>query len=173
MISVAETLKRIQHCPWFAAVGCRDGRKQGEEAIAEYFSAMGLEVPKICWMSGWSDCASLVEAMDRQAALWDIHETERRRAQAVIEERGRQPQLEQALNRLIWDCYNGRTRPNLQDEELSRVAAGAAQWTAGEVLTWEFAGDKLGGRNPFLPKLQVFELGHWPLGFQDQQYAIF
>jgi len=48
---------------------------------------------------------------------------------------------------------------------LARVASGAALWTVAEAITWAVVADRLAPlENPFLPKLRLFELGHWPLG---------
>jgi hypothetical protein len=72
--------------------------------------------------------------------------------------------LNDMLHRLSIAGYEA-VRPVATSEELARVASGAALWTVAEALTWAIVEDLMAPRpNPFLTKLRLFELGHWPLG---------
>ena len=71
----------------------------------------------------------------------------------------------------IIGCEN--VRPEIEDEELARVAAGTGLWTASLCLVWATAADALVPEpNPFLPKLEVFRTGNWPLGFEQGSFVI-
>ena len=76
------------------------------------------------------------------------------------------------LHRLSILGYDA-VRPAAPDEELARVASGAALWTLAEAITWATVEDVLAPLpNPFLAKLRLFELGHWPLGVWQGAIAV-
>ena len=65
-----------------------------------------------------------------------------------------------------------KVRPEIEDEELAPVAAGAGLWTASLSLVWDTAAEALAPEpNPFLPQLEVFRMGNWP-GFEQGSFVI-
>jgi hypothetical protein len=105
--------------------------------------------------------------LDDTTGFWTIEQRWRELALAAVQAANRSEALAEALHQLSVLGYEV-VRPAVADEELARVASGAALWTLAETLTWAVVEDALAPRtNPFRPKLKLFELGHWPLGLSE------
>jgi hypothetical protein len=114
----------------------------------------------------------VVRGLDEQTAFWTTEERWRRQALEAVRAAGRTEALAEALHRLSVIGYDA-VRPAAPDEELARVASGAALWTVAQALTWTVAADVLAPLpNPFLPKLRLFEQGHWPLGLWQEAIVV-
>ncbi len=87
--------------------------------------------------------------------------TESSRALERIQSQNRQQQLQDSLHQLsIIGCE--KVRPEIEDQELARVAAGAGLWTASFSLVSATAADALAPEpNPFLPNWKSSE---WETG---------
>jgi hypothetical protein len=169
---IGALLARIQQIPWFATIGRAERRESCLPALLGYLARCGGGRPQVHWASGWAEAKEVVRALDDATALWLEEERWRVCAVQAAHSAQRDEVLAGALHRLSEIGY-GAVRPDVADEELARVASGAALWTAAEALTWATAADLLAPQeNPFLPKLRIFELGHWPLGFWRDAFVI-
>ncbi len=62
-----------------------------------------------------------------------------------------------------------KVRPQIEDGELARVAAGAPLWAASQAIVWALAGDAFGnGDDPFQLKLEIFRLGRRPISLENE-----
>lgn len=167
MQSAEAILATVQQIPWFAAADHQQPDARSQAALADYVRSSGGQWPGR-WASGWEEAAMVVRDLDDASSFWSVEERWRKQASLAAQEAGRADMLAEVLHRLSVVGYDA-VRPAAPNEELGRVASGAALWTVSEALTWAIAGDLLAPRpNPFLPKLRLFELGHWPLGvWQD------
>jgi hypothetical protein len=124
-------------------------------------------------VQSWTEAGAVARALDDGAVLWAAEDEARHRALEALPSVGRSEALESALNELSETGYE-YVRANHPDEELTRAASGVALWTASAAITWAMAEDRLRNEaNPFLPKLRIFQLGHWPLGIREGAFAIF
>jgi hypothetical protein len=160
---VEAILERVPRVPWFGAVERSERDMADLVMVADYLKACGGGFPWR-WAAGWGEAARVARDLDEAAAFWGVEERWRRQAVEVVDAVGRTDALAEALHRLSVVGYDA-VRPAAPDEELARVASGAALWTAAQALTWAVVADRLEPlANPFLPKLRLFERGHWPLG---------
>lgn len=163
MESAEAILAKVPQVPWFRAAEHAARDEQSQAALAAYLRSCGDEWPGH-WAAGWDEVGRVVRGLDDAASFWQTEGRWRTQAVAAAETAGRTETLADVLHRLSVAGYDA-VRPNAPNEELARVASGAALWTVAEALTWAVVEDLLAPRpNPFLPKLQLFELGHWPLG---------
>jgi hypothetical protein len=124
------------------------------------------------WLAGWDEAARVVRALDDATSFWRDEDRWRQRALAAVQAAARTEALADALHRLSIVGYDA-VRPAAPDEELARVAGGAALWTLAETITWATVEDVLAPLpNPFVPKLRLFERGHWPLGVWQGAVAV-
>ena len=130
-------------------------------------------MPELRWIDDWDEAGRVARGLDAGRALWKEEQAVRDRALEQIRALGRDVQLQDSLHELSIIGYE-KVRPEIEDEELARVAAGAGLWTASLSLVWATVGDVLAPEpNPFLPKLEIFRMGHWPLGFEEGSFVIF
>ena len=163
MDRVEAIFARLGLVRWFGAAGTGSESLASATAARDYARQFGDGLV-VRWASGWDEARQVVRGLDNESSLWLEEEQWRQQAAAAAQEGGRGPLLAEALHNLSIFGY-GAVRPAVADEELARVASGAALWTAAEAITWAVAEDLLAPQpNPFLPKLRLFELGHWPLG---------
>jgi len=169
--SATPILAQVPRVPWFGAVGRPECRASSHDAAADYARACGGP-PQVEWLGGWDEAARVVRALDDTSSFWSDEARWRQQALTAARTSGRSASLAEALHRLSVLGYDA-VRPAAPDEELARVAAGAALWTLAEAITWAVVDDLLAPLpNPFLPKLRLFELGHWPLGVWNGAIAI-
>jgi len=196
-LSSGEILELVDSAPWFSGVGrCGDRRACGG-LVAEYLKRCGLPQPDFRWIDDWDEAGRVARNLDAERALWTEEQAHRDRALDQVRALGRDAQLQDSLHELSIIGYEKvrppgyekvrppgyedvrpegyeKFRPEMEDEELARVAAGAGLWTASLSLVWATVGDVLAPEpNPFLPKLEVFRMGNWPLGFEQGSFAIF
>lgn len=163
MESAEAILATLQQIPWFAAANRYQPDARSQAALADYVHSCGGECSGR-WANGWEEAAMVVRDLDDFSSFWQVEERWRKQASLAAQEAGRADMLAEVLHRLSVLGYDA-VRPAAPNEELARVASGAALWTMSQALTWAVARDVLAPRpNPFLPKLRLFELGHWPLG---------
>jgi hypothetical protein len=161
--SAEAILGHIPRAPWFRSAQHADRDEQSQTALAVYVHSCGDQWPGR-WASGWDEAARVVRELDDTSSFWFAEDKWRKEAQVAAQAAGRTDILADALHRLSIAGYEA-VRPAAPSEELARVASGAALWTVAEALTWAVVEDLLSPRdNPFMPKLRLFELGHWPLG---------
>jgi hypothetical protein len=164
-------LAQVSRVSWFGAAGRPECRDPSAAAAADYLRTCGGP-GCIQWLAGWDEAARVVRALDDVSSFWSQEEGWRQRALVAVGAAGRGEALAEALHRLSIVGYDA-VRPAAPDEELARVASGAALWTLAETITWTAAEDLLAPlANPFLPKLRLFERGHWPLGVWHGAIAI-
>jgi hypothetical protein len=161
--SAEAILAKVPQVPWFRAAEYAARDEQSQAALADYRRSCGGDWPGH-WAASWDEADRVVRGLDDAASFWQIEDHWRKQAALTAQAAGRTGVLADMLHRLSVAGYDA-VRPDAPNEELSRVASGAALWTVAEALTWAVAEDLLAPRpNPFLPKLRLFELGHWPLG---------
>jgi hypothetical protein len=161
--SVAAILARVSVVPWFKAAEQPAQSATNQAAIADYLRTCGGGFP-VRWVSGWAEAALVARGLDEESSFWRLENDWRQQALNAVHAAARTMALAEALHRLSLLGYDA-VRPAAPDEELARVASGAALWTVAEAITWAVVADLLTPlANPFLPKLRLFELGHWPLG---------
>jgi hypothetical protein len=161
--TVAGILERVPHVPWFSAAERPAGQGADLASVEDYLQACGGGFA-LHWAEGWAEAARVVRGLDDASSFWRVEEHWRRQAVTAVDAAGRSEVLAEALHRLSVLGYDA-VRPRAPDEELARVASGAALWTVAQAVTWATAADCLEPlANPFLPKLRLFERGHWPLG---------
>jgi hypothetical protein len=169
--SVDSILAKVPRVCWFSAAGRPERRVPSGGAVADYLRACG-DLQRVQWLAGWGEAARVVRALDDQSSFWIDEARWRKQALAAVEAAGRTETLADALHRLSILGYDA-VRPAAPDEELARVAAGAALWTLAETITWAVVADVLEPLpNPFVPKFRLFELGHWPLGLWHGAIAV-
>jgi len=160
---VEAILAKVLQVRWFAAAGRGAADEADSDAARNYTAACGHPSP-VRWLTDWDEARHVVRDLDDESSFWRQEELWRRRAVEAAQAAGRGGQLADAMHRLSVAGYT-EVRPNIADEELARVASGAALCTASGALTWLVAEDLLLPQaNPFLTKFRLFELGHWPLG---------
>jgi hypothetical protein len=164
-------LVQLPRIAWFSAAGSVSERPACAAAVAQYLAAGGREAA-VRWAESWDDAQRVVRGLDDRSSLWTQEEAWRGEALAAAQASGRSDLLADALHRLSALGYEV-VRPALADEELARVASGAALWTVAQALMWASAEGLLAARkNPLLPKLRVYELGHWPLGLSEGAFVV-
>ena len=174
MTQSAESLRRadkipalVAEIPWFSSVGSADGRDAAAAWAGIYLSGLGLPEAECRWAGGWEEAGGAAAGLRQEHRLWRREQELRDEALAGVRAAGREDQLRTLLNRLSIIGYE-HVRPAIEDEELARVAAGAALWTASQAIVWALADDSAGiiHENPFQPKLEIFRLGRWPVGLE-------
>jgi hypothetical protein len=114
----------------------------------------------------------VVRGLTDTTGFWSLEQRWREQALKAVQAAHRSEALAEALHQLSILGYEA-VRSVVADEELARVASGAALWTLAEALTWATVDDILAPLpNPFLPKLKLFELGHWPLGLSQGSIVV-
>ena len=167
-----EILELVDSAPWFSAAGRRNERHACSGLLLEYLKRCGVPQPEFRWIGDWDEASRIAKNLNADRALWKEEQSQRSRALEGIQSLGRQQQLQDSLHQLSIIGYE-KVRPEIEDEELARVAAGAGLWTASLCLVWAAAADALAPEpNPFLPKLEVFRMGNWPLGFEQGSFVI-
>lgn len=158
----------VAEIPWFSSVGSADGRDAAADWAGIYLSGLGLPEAECRWAGGWEEAGSVAAGLGQQDRLWRREQELRDEALARVRACGREDQLHELLNRLSIVGYES-VRPEMEDEELARVAAGAALWTAAQAIVWALGVDSAGSHeNPFQPKLEIFRLGRWPVGLEKK-----
>jgi hypothetical protein len=169
--SVEAILAKVPQVSWFSAAGRPECRASSEGAVVDYLRLCGGP-GRVLWLAGWGEAARVVRALDDESSFWRDEDCWRRQALIAVRATARAEALAEALHRLSILGYDA-VRPAAPDEELARVASGAALWTLAEAVTWATVGDVLAPLpNPFLSKLRLFELGHWPLGVWQGAIAV-
>ena len=113
------------------------------------------------------EAGAVAADLRQEQRLWRREQQPRDNALEQLRARGREDQLRTLHNRLSTIGFE-KVRPQIEDEELTRVAAGAALWTASQAIVWALASDAFGnGDNPVQPKLEIFQLGRRPGGTRD------
>ena len=160
-----EILDLVDGAPWFSAVGsCHDSYICGG-LLLEYLKRWGVPQPEFRWIDDWDEAGRIAKNLDAGRALWREEHLHRSRALERVRSLGRDEQLRDSLHQLSIIGYE-KVRPEIEDEELARAAAGAGLWTASLSLVWATVGDVLAPEpNPFLPKLEVFRRGKLAPGF--------
>jgi hypothetical protein len=170
---VEAILARVPLVPWFRAAERAEagGLEASDAAVREYLRVCGGP-SRVHWAAGWDEAARVVRDLDDVSSYWVAEEGWRQEALRAARGAARTEVLGEALHRLSVLGYDA-VRPAAPDEELARVASGAALWTVAQALTWAVAADLLEPlSNPFLPKLRLFERGHWPLGLWRGSIAV-
>ncbi len=167
-----EILDFVDSAPWFSSVGrCKDSHACSG-LLLEYLKRCGVPQSEFRWIGDWDEASRIAKNLNADRAFWKEEQSHRSRALEGIQSLGRQRQLQDSLHQLSIIGYE-KVRPEIEDEELARVAAGAGLWTASLSLVWATAADALAPEpNPFLPKLEVFRMGNWPLGFEQGSFVI-
>ncbi len=173
MIQSAEALKRadkipalVAEIPWFSSVGSAEGRDVATRWAGVYLKGLGLPEAECRWAGGWEEAGGAAASLRQEHRLWRREQELRDEALARVRAADREDQLRTLLNRLSIIGYE-HVRPAIEDEELARVAAGAALWTASQAIIWALGADSAGiHENPFQPKLEIFRLGRWPVGLE-------
>jgi len=169
--SVEAILAKVSRVSWFSAAGRPECRASSQGAVADYLRSCGGP-GRALWLAGWDEAARVVRALDDESSFWLDEERWRRQSLIAVQAAARAEALAEALHRLSILGYDA-VRPAAPDEELARVASGAALWTLAETITWAAVEDVLAPLpNPFLAKLRLFELGHWPLGVWQGAIAV-
>lgn len=172
MESAEVILAKVETIPWFAAAERPARDETSRAALADYRKSLNGNWPGR-WVVGWPEAALVVRGLDDDSSFWKTESSWRKQALAAAQSAGRSDPLADLLHRLSIVGYEA-VRPAAPSEELARVASGAALWTVAEAITWAVAEDLLTPRtNPFLPKLRLFELGHWPLGVFQGAVVVF
>ena len=162
MQSAEIILLRIPGVAWFSAADRQERDEHSQAAMTDYLRSCGHEWPGR-WATGWEAAGKVAAELDDVTSFWRIEERWRQQAVSAVRQAGRGDALAELLHRLSVVGYEA-VRPAAPNEELARVASGAALWTVAEAITWAVVEDILPLANPFAPKLRLFELGHWPLG---------
>ena len=177
MIQSAEALKRadkipalVAEIPWFSSVGNAEGRDVATHWAGVYLKGLGLPEAECRWAGGWEEAGVAAASLRQEHRLWRREQELRDEALARVRAAGREDQLRTLLNRLSIIGYEN-VRPEIDDEELARVAAGAALWTASQAIVWALGADSDEDvTNPFQPKLEIFRLGRWPVGLGKRSF---
>jgi hypothetical protein len=170
--SVAAILSTIPASSWFSLPGASENRSQCEAELKQYLARLGGDAAGVEWLADWREASAVARGLDERTSLWNLEDISRRRASTSVRSRGREQVLVAALSHLSELGYE-YVRASVEDEETARVASGAALWTASLAITCAASEDPvLGAANPFLPKLRIFELGHWPLGMRGGAFVI-
>jgi hypothetical protein len=157
-------LSRIPGVAWFSAAERQERDEHSHSAMSDYLRSCGNEWPGR-WATGWEAAAKVAVELDDATSFWRTEERWRQQAVSAARQAGRADALAELLHRLSVIGYEA-VRPAAPNEELARVASGAALWTVAEAITWAVVEDILPLANPFTSKLRLFELGHWPLGVE-------
>jgi hypothetical protein len=161
----------ISQVAWFDSVGHADRRVASQSAVRQFAQSCGSQCP-VRWAADWQEAANVARGLNDTTSFWSLEQRWREQARSAVQAANRGEALAEALHRLSIMGYDA-IRPALADEELARVASGAALWTLAEALTWATVDDVLSPLpNPFLPKLRLFELGHWPLGISQGSIVV-
>ena len=156
----------VAETPWFSKVGAQDGRDDATRWAGVYLAGLGLAEAECRWAKSWEQAGAAAADLRQEQRLWRREQELRDEALTRVRAAGREDQLHELLNRLSIVGYE-RVRPEVKDEELARVAAGAALWTASQAIVWALADDPAENHdNPFQPKLEIFRLGRWPVGLE-------
>ena len=124
------------------------------------------------WAAGWEEAGNVVRGLNDTTGFWSLEQRWREQALEAVQAADRSEALAEVLHRLSILGYEA-VRPGVADEELARVASGAALWTLAEALTWATA-DDFSLRCPIrsFPSCKLFELGHWPLGLSQGSIVV-
>ena len=148
----------------------QDGRDDATHWAGVYLAGLGLAEAECRWAKSWEEAGAAAADLRQEQRLWRREQELRDEALARVRAVGREDQLHELLNRLSIVGYE-RVRPEVKDEELARVAAGAALWTASQAIVWALADDPAENHdNPFQPKLEIFRLGRWPVGLERDAF---
>ena len=152
----------VAEIPWFSSVGSADGRDAAADWAGIYLSGLGLPEAECRWAGGWEEAGGAAAGLRQEHRLWRREQELRDEALAGVRAcRPRGSASRTLLNRLSIIGIRAASDLQIEDEELARVAAGAALWTASQAIVWALADDSAGiiHENPFQPKLEIFPFG--------------
>lgn len=173
---------RVSRESWFAAVG--EPLTPGEIDDAQcYLDGLGLGPGTpltVAGVAGWAEASRLLQRPDWDSRWWDAEDLLRTQLlQRATAAHGQSPLLAALTDVTVAanDIVHGAaaiaaTRAGTADEQLARVAAGAATQACYLAALATAAGDTATD-HPFQAKYRLFAGGRWPLTIADNQFYLF
>lgn len=178
--NVRALLQRLVQIEWFSALERPQGQRESEDVMRSWMRQLGVEPEcTFVWMTKGQLSSFIEEMRLADSRLWSplAHIPTKLRDQA--EHVGRSDILAQLADTvpaiLFHSAFDGAFR-ELEPCGLHmvKIAIGFVLYVGGLACAWEALADLEGWEtNPFLPLVDVFARGHWPLGwFGDHVYVI-
>ncbi|MET3291112.1 UNVERIFIED_CONTAM: hypothetical protein ABID98_003682 [Brevibacillus sp. OAP136] len=171
-------LNRLADIEWFSAVGKAIDQEATKRAVFESTRLLGIEGKQVQWLAK-EQVASFIDGMRlEQNPLWMNMESIPRKIKEKAEEAGRLEALNHVIDHvpeiLFHRSFKGAFHAFETDgTRVVQVAVGAVMYLFGVACAWEILADLPGWEtNPYLPLLDAFAAGHWPLGFYNDQFMI-
>ncbi|RNB89685.1 hypothetical protein EDM56_10930 [Brevibacillus fluminis] len=175
---VVSLLNRLAEIEWFSAVGKAIDQESTERAVLECSRLLGIEGDPVQWL-GREQVSSFLDDMRlEQSPLWMKIESVPRKIKEKAEGAGRLDALNHVIDYvpefLFHHSFKGAFHAFETDGmRVVQVAVGATMYLFGVACAWETLSDLPGWEtNPYLPLLEAFAAGHWPLGFYHNQFMI-
>ncbi|GAB7386404.1 hypothetical protein BSNK01_02390 [Bacillaceae bacterium] len=177
--NVLNLLNRLTNIDWFAA--CEKQRNQEEirGAFAEFINRIGMQDRfELTWLTKRQLASFYTEKKLDESPIWPHLAPIPDKIKKEAEKAGRLAILDELTDRvpemLFHGSYDGAFREFAKEGiQLVQTAVGAAMYLGGLACAWEVLADREGWQtNPFLPLVDVFERGHWPLGVYDGKFYV-
>lgn len=178
--NVVGLLHRLSNIDWFSGLESPRGRKESEDLIRSWVRQFGME-PE--WALVWvtrEQLSSFIEKMEvAESHLWPQLARIPAKIRDQAEQAGRtaiMAQLAETVPGMLFhSAFDGAFQALAPcGMRVVQTAIGFVLYIGGLACAWEALGDlEAWETNLFLPLVEVFAHGHWPLGwFGDQFYLI-
>lgn len=173
-----DLIRRFSEIDWFSAAGTPEGRPEAEKALNEFKQHLLIEGEQLNWISKKQFSLVIGDQTIETNPLWirltkilgEIKEKARKtgRLEAVAYATDDVP--EEVFHRVFDRAFD-----EFAEYGVSRVKTAVAMTMliVGLACSWEVIADLEGwGTNPFIPLIEVYEYGHCPIGFYDNQFYL-
>lgn len=179
--AAAALTERLCAIRWFAACGGQEGSANEAEAssrLKELVSNMGA-AGFMFQQAAKDELQGLIQSVNvREHPLWEKLYQVPERIKSAAEQTGRTVLLSYALDdvpeKVFHPAFDGAfSQLEDQGEEVLQYAMITVMYVSGLATAWEIVADVLGESNPFLPIVEIFEQGKWPIGIQDNNIYLY
>ncbi|MGD8191468.1 hypothetical protein ACQCN2_15915 [Brevibacillus ginsengisoli] len=175
---VVSLITRLTQMEWFQAVGKQSGQSEAEQAIRECTDLLGIDGYQVLWMTK-KELPAFIEGMRlEQSPIWSHISNIPRKIREKAEETGRLDVLSYTIDHVPELLFHSSFQGIFREFEefgasMVKTAVGFVLYLFGLACAWETLADLEGFEsNPFMPLVEVFESGHWPLGMANETFYV-
>ena len=183
LMAVSQFARMLRGVPFFGMIG--EPLDERELILAEdYLLGLGFPEASVAQVTDFEAAEEAIRSHDFNTSFWEAEEQARMALYGEAVEKADEEVLTMALTFVGHEAAEpiqfaaeaALDAFDIQDDELLRAAAGAAQQAChlvALVLAAEFEDDEDQERHPFALKYRLFEMGRWPLGLVGASYYLF
>lgn len=177
--NVVGLLCRLMNIDWFSELESPRGRREAEDLIRSWVRLFGIEPEcAVVWVTR-EQLSSFIEKMQvAESPLWPELARIPASIRGQAEQAGRMAIIAQLAETvpgmLFHSAFDGAFQALAPcGMRVVQTAIGCVLYIGGLACAWEALADLEGWEtNPFLPLVEVFAHGHWPLGWFGHQFYL-